>query len=87
MLQAGVALGLSPSPRAYFRILKEFVKEWNKIDKQYLYRIIREFYQERLVDWQEKEDGNIRVVLTELGKKRALEYNIDEIKIKTSFQR
>jgi hypothetical protein len=82
LLQAGLALGLTPSPRAHFYIFKELAREWREVDRKYLYRIVREFYRERLVDWQEKPDGSIRIVLSEEGKKRALEYNFDELKIK-----
>lgn len=82
LLQAGLALGLTPSPKGHFYILKEFAKEWRKIDRQYLYRCIHEFYRERLVDWKEKADGSVRVVLSEKGIKYALEYNIDELEIK-----
>lgn len=86
LLQAGLALGLSPSPRTHMYVFKQLVKEWKEIDRQYLYRIVREFYNERLVDWQEKEDGSIKIVLTEFGKNKALEYNIDDIKIKIPSQ-
>lgn len=83
LLQAGLALSLSRSPRMHSYIFKQLAKEWREVKRQYLYRIVREFYQERLVDWQEKEDGAIKVVLSEFGKKKALEYKIDEITIKT----
>ncbi|MFA4890398.1 MAG: CRISPR-associated endonuclease Cas2 [Candidatus Paceibacterota bacterium] len=82
LLQAGVALGLSPSPRRQFWILKQLKKEWKDINRQYLYRIIREFKYERLVDWREREDDSIDVVLTEGGKKLALKFNFDEMSIK-----
>ncbi|MBU3925862.1 CRISPR-associated endonuclease Cas2 [Patescibacteria group bacterium] len=82
LLQAGLILSLTPSPRRQFWILKQLSKEWKKIDRQYLYRIIREFKYERLVNWKEKEDGSIEVVLTEKGKKHALKFNFEEIKIK-----
>ena len=82
LLQAGIALGLSPSPRTHLYVLKQLSKEWREIEREYLRRAVREFYQERLVDWKEKSDGTIKVVLTEMGKKRAMEFNIDELKIK-----
>lgn len=82
LLQAGVALGLSHSPRRQFWILKQIKKEWKNINRQYLYRIIREFKYERLVDWKEKEDGSIEVVLTEGGKNLALKFNFDKMSIK-----
>lgn len=82
LLQAGFALSLTASSRGQLWILKELSKEWKKIDRQYLYRIIREFKYERLVDWREKEDGTIKVVLTEKGKKRALQFDFEKMKIK-----
>ncbi|MFC1757127.1 CRISPR-associated endonuclease Cas2, partial [Patescibacteria group bacterium] len=82
LLQAGFALGLTPSPMMHFYIFKELSKEWKDIDRQYLYRIIREFYRDRLVEWKEKADGSIQVVLSEEGKKRAFEFKIDEMEIK-----
>ena len=86
LLQAGLALGLSPSPRTHLYIFKQLAKEWKEIDRQYLYRIVREFYNERFIDWQEKEDGAVKIILTEAGKKKALEYNIDKISIKIPSQ-
>ena len=65
LLQAGIALGLTPSLRKQLWIFKQLTKEWKKINRQYLYRIIREFKYERLIDWKEKEDGSVKIVLTE----------------------
>lgn len=82
LLQAGIALSLSPSPRKQVWLLKQLRKEWEKVNRQYLYRIIHEFKYERLVDWKEKEDGSIEIVLTEKGKKLALKFSFDEMSIK-----
>jgi len=82
LLQAGIALGLAPSPRKQFWVLKQLKKEWGKVNRQYLYRIIHEFKYERLVDWKEKEDGTIEIVLTEKGQKLALKFNFEEMSIK-----
>jgi len=82
LLQAGVALAFTPSPKKHFRIFREFGKEWENINRQYLYRILREFKYERLVDWREQEDGSIKVILTEKGEQWALHFNIEEMKIK-----
>lgn len=82
LLQAGIALSISPSPRKQVWILKQLGKEWKKVNRQYLYRIIHEFKYERLVDWEEKEDGSIEIILTEKGKSLALKFNFDEMKIK-----
>jgi hypothetical protein len=82
LLQAGLALSLTPSPKTHFYILKELSKDWQEIDRQYLRQIVREFYRERLVGWQEKADGSVRIVLTEKGKRKTLEFNIDDLRIK-----
>lgn len=82
LLQAGFALSLTPSPRMHGYILRELGKDWRSIDQDYLKRIVNEFRYEKLIDWQEKQDGSIKVVLSKRGEEYALEYKIDEIKIK-----
>lgn len=82
LLQAGLALSLTPSPKTHFYILKELSKDWQEIERQYLRQIVREFYRERLVDWQEKADGSVRIVLTKKGKQKILEFNIDKLCVK-----
>ncbi|MBI4691827.1 MAG: CRISPR-associated endonuclease Cas2 [Candidatus Terrybacteria bacterium] len=82
LLLSGIALGLSRSPKNYFRILESAAKEWKEIDRKRLIYLVREFYNERLVDYRESEEGIVDIVLTKEGKKRALKYQIDEIKIK-----
>jgi len=82
LLQAGFAMSLTPSPRAQGYILKELGKEWKNVNRDYLKRCIREFNNDKLIEYQEKPDGTIKVVLTKQGKEYALEYKIDEIEIK-----
>lgn len=82
LLVAGVALGFSRSPKNYFKILEGVAKEWKEIERNKLVRAVREFYNERVVDYKEKENGIVEIVLTKDGRQRALKYQIDEIKIK-----
>ncbi len=82
LLFAGVALGFSRSPKNYFKILEGVAKEWKEIERNKLVRAVREFYNERIVDYKEKEDGTVEIVLTKDGRQKALKYQIDEIKIK-----
>ena len=83
LLWAGVALGLTThSPRRRRRVFKDIPLEFQKIDRRVLQRIVREFYRDRLVDFKEDRDSNIRIILTEQGVKKALRYNIDAISIK-----
>ncbi|MBI4136052.1 MAG: CRISPR-associated endonuclease Cas2 [Candidatus Vogelbacteria bacterium] len=82
LLAAGVVLGLSKSFHNQRRILKILPKAWKEIDRQYLYRILREFHRDRLVSYQERDDGTIDIILTEEGKKRVLSFQIDKMEIK-----
>ncbi|MBM2817700.1 MAG: phaN [Parcubacteria group bacterium] len=82
LLLGGVALGLSKSPKGYFKILKSLPKDWRHIKTERLYRIVREFYNDRLVDYREDKDGSIKIVLTKEGQKKALKFKLDEMEIK-----
>ena len=81
LLATGVVLGFSKSFRNQRYILKNLSKVWKEIDRQYLYRILREFNQDRLVSYDEKNDGTIQIILTEEGRKRVLSFQIDSMKI------
>lgn len=78
----GVLLGLTRSPKQYFKIVRMASKEWDFINRQYLYRLIREFREERLIGYREKVDGEIEIVITERGKLSLLNYDIDKMEIK-----
>ncbi len=81
MLVTGFALGFSRSPKNYFKILDGIAKEWKEINRKALVRAVREFYNDRIVEYKEKKDGTLEIVLTKKGEKRALKFQIDEIKI------
>ena len=81
LLQAGVGLSFAGTLGRQMRILKEAAREWKGVDDRYLKQIVREFYHERLLDECENDDGTTTISLTEKGKKRALTFNIDVIKI------
>ena len=82
LLYGGFALSLTRRPDAYFRVIKSIAKEWKKINKRSLRDSIRKLYQSKIIDYRENNDGTVKLVLTEAGKKRALIYNLDKIKIK-----
>lgn len=82
LLLAGAALSLSASPIAYFHIIGAVAKEWERINKRALYRALKRLYQARLIDSKDNPDGTTTIELTRKGKKRAVTYQIDEIKIK-----
>ncbi len=86
LLQGELALGLSRSPKTSFQIIKEMKKEWDWIEKQSLKRAIKGLYQSKLIKEKENPDGTITLVLTDKGKKKALTYNLDEMKIEKPEQ-
>jgi hypothetical protein len=81
LLLGGVGLSLVRSAGKQKYILKQIGKEWRQIDRQYLYQILHEFYYERLVDYKENRDGTINIIITEQGKKRALVFDYDRLKL------
>lgn len=82
LLLAGTALGFSRSPKNYFKVLEDVAKEWKEIDRKRLIETVREFYAERMVSFREKENERVEIVLTKDGRKKALEFQFDEMKIK-----
>ena len=83
LLAGGFSLGLSYSPRQRARVFREISKEWERVNSETLRRAISSLYKNHMIDQIEDPDGIIKIVLLEKGKKRALEYKLDEIKIKS----
>lgn len=81
MLLGGVALGLTHSPRRYFRILGEMADEWKGFNKFNFKRSIKNLYRSAMLKEFKNEDGTISVMLSEKGKKRAEIYSLDNLKI------
>ncbi len=82
LLLGGLALGLSGSPRRYFYILEQMEKEWKDINKWALRQAIRKLYQSKLITEKTNKDGSTTLVLSDSGKKYAMTYKLDEMKIK-----
>ena len=82
LLASGDVLGLSRSPRNYFKVLKGAAKEWKEINRNKLVRIVRELYNDRLIDYKEDKDGSVKIILTKEGQKKALKFKLDEMEIK-----
>ncbi len=81
LLGTGLALGLSGSPTRYFKILKATGKEWKDIEKRALHRAIKNLYQSKLTNIEEKNDETIILTLSEKGKEKILKYKLGEMKI------
>ena len=54
---SGVAMGMARSPRGYFKIARNIPNEFREIERKKLLRAVREFYNDRLVDYKEDKDG------------------------------
>lgn len=81
MLLSGIGLGFSASPKQHYAIYKNLARAWKEIDREKLRSLTWEFRRKRLVDFAENPDGSVTIILTEVGKKKALRYKIDELKI------
>lgn len=81
LLMAGIILSLSRSPSAPRRVFRALKKDWHFISRQYLHRIVREFREERLVDYREQSGGIINIVITEAGREKTLAFKIDSMEI------
>jgi len=79
LLLSGVVLYIERSPARQLKLIKKLPRAFREIDRSVLLRILREFHRERLVDFRVEKDGTAIVVLTELGRKHALRYKIDEL--------
>jgi len=81
LLQAGLVLSLTRSPKKHWWILKQVPKEWAKVNKQALERAINSLYISHLVEEKNNKDGTTTLTLSENGKQRALKFNIDKMEI------
>ena len=82
ILSGGVTLSLTSRPDNYFRIIRKIAKEWKKINELSLRRSIKRLYKSKLIDYKEERDGVIKLILSENGKNKILEYNFNDIEIK-----
>jgi DNA-binding transcriptional regulator PaaX len=83
LILGSLSIGLSYNPHQQLWVLKQMRREWNRINRESLRRAVKSLYKSKLIDMTDGDDGLVKITLTENGKQRALEYNIDEIVIKT----
>jgi len=86
LLLAGVALGLTRSYKKQLWILKQVPKEWKKGNRQALQRAINSLYTSHLLSEKHHRDGTTTLILSENGKRKALQFNIDKMEIKKPTQ-
>lgn len=83
LLAVGTLLGLQRNPRNQYQIIKGAAHWWKEIERRALYRAINRLYESKLVDFKynEKEKTNT-IVLNREGRKIALIYNSEKMKVK-----
>jgi hypothetical protein len=81
LLAAGITLSLARTRGQQKLVITHLPREWKNVNKNYLYRLIKEFNHNRLVDLVEQKDGHTKLVLTEQGKLKTLCFKLDEINI------
>ena len=81
LLAAGLALGLSASPRRHFRILEALGKEWREIDRRLLRQAIRSLYRSKLIRARYHPDNSVTLELADEGQHRILTYKLGELTI------
>lgn len=86
LLEAGVILGLTARPDAYFKVVKRAAREWQKINADSMHRAIKRLYTSRLASYRENKDGTVSLVLSDEGKQRLLRYHLHTMKIQKPTQ-
>jgi len=81
ILLAGVALSLTKSAKKQLWILRQIPKEFKNIERRALNRAIYSLYTSHLVSEKQNKDGTTTLILNENGKKKALIFNIEQLKI------
>ncbi len=82
LLLGGVTLGFSRSPQKSRHIIGLVGKEWAKLNRDNLWRSIRALYESKLVYEKHNSDGSITLILSKQGRKRALVYKMDEMRVR-----
>ncbi len=75
------SMGIYFPPRRRAEILSRLDREWEAVKAETLRRAIAQLYRNRLVSMKDLPDGSIEIILSDRGKKRALAYQLDEMKI------
>ena len=81
LLLSGPAFVFAYSPKKQLRVLKDLAREWENIERRALYNAIRSLYKNKMVGMKENRDETVTIILTDSGKRKALTYNIENMKI------
>ena len=79
-----VILGGFVRPGVIVKDIIKFYEKKKRFERYKLLRDLRSLQKRKLVDFKEFDDGRIKMVLTKEGKRKALEFQIDGIKLNTN---
>lgn len=82
VLLAGLALSFARSGKQQLRIIRGTKDVWKEIDNRALKSAIKSLYSSKLVSQKNNKDGTTTFELSNNGKRLALTYDIDNMKIK-----
>mgnify|MGYP001608535425 CR=1 FL=1 len=81
-LLTGAILLLNPQSKHSWKIINAAAKEWKGINKRGLCNATKRLHQSKLVKNKKNADGTFTITLNELGKTKALVFNLDTITLK-----
>ncbi|OHA34862.1 MAG: CRISPR-associated endonuclease Cas2 [Candidatus Taylorbacteria bacterium RIFCSPLOWO2_01_FULL_45_15b] len=81
LLLGGVLLGLTQSPKRYYRTFTVLRKEWQSINRRALDDAINALYRSQLIEMKENADGTTTALLSKRGRQFAITRNIRHLKI------
>jgi len=77
---AGIAFGLSRSPKQQFKIVTSLPEELRKLGPS-VPRSIRKLYDSKLLKKKINKDGAVTLILSNQGRKQALTYKLEKMKL------
>src|SRR3989344_7513510 len=77
-----LSASLTYSPYRRQQVFRQMDREFEKIDADSLRQAINSLYKNKLIDIKNNKDGSTKMTLLNEGRKRILNYKIDEITIK-----
>lgn len=90
LLLAGGFIVLSTvAPAGGAKLVNSLIKNYfrkKKFEKERFLRDLKRLQIRELIDYREMSDGKIEITLSHSGKKKILEYNIDDIKLEKNKQ-
>src|SRR3989338_11646454 len=82
LLMAGVSLTFAQTPKRSLRVIGQVAKEWRKINDRARRLAIHGLYKNKLVEYRERPDGFLELVLEEKGRRQTLAYRLEEMRLK-----